>query len=59
MSTLADEIPWWAVHTNLSILVKYMGEEENADIAQIVHALEKPWHYEDEWARAQAWAVAQ
>jgi hypothetical protein len=43
---------WYADHRNLHLVATFMGQEEGADIAEILDMLDKPWHYDDEFARA-------
>lgn len=45
-----DEIPWWAQHDSLVLMVDYLAEEgwTGKEIADVVR---KPWAFEDEyWA---------
>lgn len=43
---------WYADHRNLHLVANFMGQEEGADIAEILDMLDKPWHYDEEFAKA-------
>ena len=44
---------WWMIHENVCTLLDWMAEN-GSDAKEIVHAHEKPWHYEDQYREAQA-----
>ena len=44
--------PWYTDHVNLSRLAAWMADEGYA-AREVAAMLEKPWHYGDEWERAQ------
>lgn len=57
-TTTVDDLPtdWWRDHDALVTLTAYMAETQG-DAKAIAHAVEKPWHYADEYVQALAWAA--
>lgn len=43
-----DADPWYSDHRNLALLAEQMIYY--GDIDSVTHMLEKPWHYDPEWA---------
>ena len=57
MTAMMAEMPWWADHQNLATLARYMVIEEGDDTENLIDMLDKPWHFDAEFAKAQAWAA--
>jgi len=48
------EIPWYADHANLVLLVNWMAESGDYEAKDIAYAVEKPHKFTDEFKAAKA-----
>ena len=45
---MLEELPWYAHHENLVLLVHFLAENGNSG-QEVADAVEKPWKYRDEY----------
>lgn len=55
--TTTNPVRWYEVHSNVAELCRYLVKEENWDVENILDLVEKPWHYDAEWAAYEDWQV--
>lgn len=48
-----DTRRWYADHGNVVTLANYLADRGDS-ARQVAHAVEKPWHFEEEFRTAQA-----
>jgi hypothetical protein len=51
---MSTDNKWWLSGPNIAGLAHDMTEHHDADLGEILDMLDKPWHYDDEWARYQS-----
>ena len=52
-------MPWYDLSSNLCWLGHYLYAEEGYTFDEVMHMVEKPWKYEDEWFAYLAWRDAE
>ena len=56
---MTAEEPWWQDRENLALLLQWMASADSEgswNMSDAAYAVEKPWKYADEYAKAKAWA---
>lgn len=48
LGPVLEELPWYAHHENLVLLVHHLAENGNSG-QEVADAVEKPWKYRDEY----------